>query len=289
MPEKRRRTAAAGGVWVLAEREHGVVSRRQLLDTGLSSSAIQRRIASRRLHPVAQGVYAVGRPELTVHGRWMAADLMAPAGAVLSHRSAAALWGVASLTHVIEVSVFSAAPQQRRGIRAHRRPTLRPCDMGEHEGIPVTGVVQTLIDLAGQPAAPRIERAVNEADRLDLIDPDALRAALEDHRGRIGVARLRSVLDRRVFRLTDSDLERMFLALVGRAGLPVPRTRQWLNGFRVDFHWPDLGLVVETDGLRYHRTPAQQARAGDATRRTRSPVSWPSGPRTSRCASSQTR
>ncbi len=124
----------------------------------------------------------------------------------------------------------------------------------------MTGVVQTLVDLATGLSDPRLERAVNEADRLDLIDPDALRAALDYHRGRGGVARLRSILDRRVFRLTDSELERRFLALIGRAGLPMPLTRQRLNGFTVDFHWPDLGLVVETDGLRYHRTPAQQAR-----------------------------
>ena len=87
-----------------------------------------------------------------------------------------------------------------------------------------------------------------------------MREALEGLRGQSGVGRLRALLDRRTFRLTDSELERRFLALVRRAGLPLPRTRQWVNGYRVDFLWPELGLVVETDGLRYHRTPAQQAR-----------------------------
>ncbi len=101
---------------------------------------------------------------------------------------------------------------------------------------------------------------MNEADRLDLIDPEALRIGLERYRGRRGVARLRALLDRRTFRLTDSELERFFLPLAAQAGLPVPLTREHLNGFRVDFFWPDLLLVVETDGLRYHRTPAQQAR-----------------------------
>ena len=66
------------------------------------------------------------------------------------------------------------------------------------------------------------------------------------------------MLDAQTFTLTDSELERRFIALVKAAGLPVPQTQAWLNGFRVDFYWPDLGLVVETDGLRYHRTPAQQ-------------------------------
>lgn len=105
-----------------------------------------------------------------------------------------------------------------------------------------------------------LERAVNEADRLNLADPEELRDALGRYRDERGVARLRELLDRRTFRLTDSELERRFLRIVDDAGLPVPLTGRWLSGFRVDFHWPDLGLVVETDGLRYHRTPAQQAR-----------------------------
>jgi very-short-patch-repair endonuclease len=117
----------------------------------------------------------------------------------------------------------------------------------------------TLVDLAGIDDR-RLERAVNEADRLGLIDPSALRAALEAYRGRHGARRLRELLDRRTFRLTDSELERFFLPLAAQVGLPLPLTRQQVNGFRVDFFWPELRLVVETDGLRYHRTPAEQAR-----------------------------
>jgi very-short-patch-repair endonuclease len=124
----------------------------------------------------------------------------------------------------------------------------------------VTGPVRTLVDLAASSDPARIERMVNEADRLDLVDPETLRTALSGYRGQRGVARLRVVLDRRTFRLTRSGLERRFLPLAQRAGLPVPLTREWVSGFEVDFYWPDLGLVVETDGLRYHRTPAQQAR-----------------------------
>ncbi|HEX8959235.1 MAG TPA: DUF559 domain-containing protein [Solirubrobacterales bacterium] len=123
----------------------------------------------------------------------------------------------------------------------------------------MTTPVRTLLDLAIQLDRPRLERAVNEADRLDLVGPEELRAALGDYRGVRGVARLRVLLDRRTFRLTDSELERRFLPLAAAAGLPPPRTRQHVNGFRVDFFWSQLGLVVETDGLRYHRTPAQQA------------------------------
>ena len=71
---------------------------------------------------------------------------------------------------------------------------------------------------------------------------------------------LRELLDRRTFRLTDSELERLFLPIAREAGLSPPQTGVWLNGYEVDFYWPELGLVVETDGLRYHRTPAQQAK-----------------------------
>jgi very-short-patch-repair endonuclease len=129
-----------------------------------------------------------------------------------------------------------------------------------HDGIPVTTVVQTLVDFATCTGEPRLERAVNDADKLDLIDPVSLREEIDSHRGQPGVARLRAVLDRRTFRLTDSELERRFLRLAHDAKLPPPRTGHWINGFKVDFYWPDLGLVVETDGLRYHRTPARQAR-----------------------------
>jgi very-short-patch-repair endonuclease len=133
-------------------------------------------------------------------------------------------------------------------------------DVDGRDGIPVTCPIRTLLDLAGMLSRSSLERAVNEADRLDLIDPEALLASLDRYRGQRGVARLRTLLDRRTFRLTDSELERRFLRIGTEAGLPMPETGSHLNGFRVDFFWPELGLVVETDGLRYHRTPAQQAR-----------------------------
>jgi very-short-patch-repair endonuclease len=126
--------------------------------------------------------------------------------------------------------------------------------------ISLTSAVCTIVDLAPRRGARGVERMVAEADRLDLLDPEYLRAALDAYRGRRGVAIVRRVLDRLTFRTTDSELERRFLAIVARIAMPLPVTRAEVNGFRVDFYWPDLGLVVETDGLRYHRTPAQQAR-----------------------------
>ncbi len=132
--------------------------------------------------------------------------------------------------------------------------------MTTRDGIPVTSPARTLIDLATVLQPDRLEAAVNEADKLGVLDPEALRRFVDDHAGCHGVAALRALLDSRTFRLTDSELERRFLGLVGRAGLPPPSTRQRVNGFLVDFYWPELGLVVETDGLRYHRTPGEQAK-----------------------------
>jgi very-short-patch-repair endonuclease len=190
----------------------------------------------------------------------MVAILACGSGALLSHGSAAALWGVGFEHRGLEVSVRSASPRRRRGLRVYRRPTLADHDVVHRDGIPVTGIVQTLVDLAATLATPQLERLVNEADRLDFIDPPALRTDLEAHRCEPGVRPLRNLLDRRTFRLTRSELERLFLPLAERAGLALPLTKQWVNGFEVDFLWPDLELVVETDGLRYHRTAAQQAR-----------------------------
>lgn len=190
----------------------------------------------------------------------MAGVLSCGSTAMLSHGSAAALWGIGRERGSVEITVRTESPHRRRGLRVFRRPTLADREVVKHMGIPVTAVVQTLIDLAATRRAQEVERAVNEADRLDLIDPPTLRVELEVHRCEPGVRPLRNLLDVSMFRLTRSELERRFLPIAADGGLPVPLTKQWVNGFEVDFYWPELGLVVETDGLRYHRTPAQQAR-----------------------------
>jgi very-short-patch-repair endonuclease len=127
-------------------------------------------------------------------------------------------------------------------------------------GIPVTDPSRTLIDLATTLRRDELEECVNRADKLGLVDPESLRRKIDEHRGTNGVASVRQILDRRTYVLTDSELERRFFRLVRRARLPTPKTQQWVSGFRVDFFWPELQLVVETDGLRYHRTPSQQAK-----------------------------
>ena len=190
----------------------------------------------------------------------MAAVLGGGPGAVLSHSSAAALWGILPPSRGLEITVPVSCGRERTGIVVHRRPGLREEEPIERDRIPVTSIVRTAIDIARGLDPVRLERAINEADRLDLIDPQSLLEALEVYRGQRGVGPLHDLLSRHVFRLTDSELERRFLRLLEKAGLPLPVTGLRLNGFKVDFYWPHLGLVVETDGLRYHRTPAQQAR-----------------------------
>jgi very-short-patch-repair endonuclease len=254
--------SASAAVWELAERQHGVVTRTQMVGVGFGPQSIKHRVASGRLHPIWRGVYAVGRPQLSVYGRWMRAVLCCGPGAALSHETAAALWQIRSARRrEVEVSVPLGVRRRRPGIVVHRRAALGADDLTQRHGIPVTSPVCTLIDLAATLPHNQLEAAINEADKLDLTDPEALRAALDDVvSARPGTAALRRTLDRRTFALTDSELERRFLPVARRAGLPGPQTGRRLNGFRVDFYWPDLGLVVETDGLRYHRTPAQQTK-----------------------------
>ncbi len=256
---------SAGSVWRLAARQHGVATRDQLLALGFNLAGIRHRIATGRLHPLWEGVFAVGRPDVGRRGYLLAAVLTCGETAALSHQSSAELWGMRNRTAgPIDVSVRTSTDSRRAEIRVHRRTTLTAKDVVLLDGIPVTTPACTLVDLATRLPLDAVERAVNEADRLDLIDPDSLRRAVERMRRRPGAPALSKLLDRRTFSLTDSELERRFLPLARRAGLPKPATAARVDGFKVDFYWADLGLVVETDGLRYHRTPAQQAR--DQTR-----------------------
>jgi very-short-patch-repair endonuclease len=247
--------------WGLAGRQHGVVARRQLLALGFNAREIEHRVSRGRLHPAMRGVYAVGWPKLTRARRWMAAVLACGDGAVLSHRSAAALWEIGvEKRGVIDVSVTRRAELKRPGLRVRGRPALSTTDTVTRDGIPVTSPTQTLLDLATELPEREVERTINEADKRDFVNPETLRVELESRAGEPGAPLLCRLLDQRTFRLSDSDLEILFRPIAMEAGLPLPLTKQMVNGFEVDFYWPDLGLVVETDGLRYHRTPSTQAR-----------------------------
>ena len=198
----------------------------------------------------------------------MAAVLRGGPGAVLSHESAAALWRIEDRQGLITISLPSPRTCSDPSLVAHS-VGLEPSDLSRRWGIPVTSPARTLIDLAaslgtGRPlpgrGAARLEAAVSAADRLGLIDTERLRDEVESRPGLRGVPSLRGLLDRRTFHLTDSELERRFLPLARRAGLAAPETQVEVGGYRVDFLWREFGLVVETDGLTYHRTASQQER-----------------------------
>lgn len=243
--------------WRLVERQHGVVAHRQLLELGMHPQAVKRRVASGRLHRLWPGVFVVGRPDLTRHGRWMAATLASRG--TLADESAAALAAIGDREgRLIEVIVPPGTRRSLAGIST-REAQLQTAHVGRIDSIPVTSPARTLVDLARTRSRHDLETAINEADKLDLIDPETLRASLGGFAGVAGVAALRRTLDARTFVLTEAGVERHFLPIAFRAGLPKPLTQEWVNGFLVDFLWPDLGLVVETDGLRFHRTAAKQA------------------------------
>jgi very-short-patch-repair endonuclease len=190
----------------------------------------------------------------------MAAVLAGGEGAALSHGSAAALWEIGREGAWIDISVRRRCELRRPGTRFRGRPSLAADDLVLRDDIPVTSPVRTLVDLATELDPIALERAVNDADKRDLVDPEALRDELARFAGDPGIRPLRHLLDKIFFRLSDSDLEIYFRRIVRVAKLPLPLTKQRVNRFEVDFFWPDLGLVVETDGLRYHRTPSAQLR-----------------------------
>lgn len=272
-PEGRARHAA---IWALVRRQHGVITRRQLLELDISGRRIERRIASGRLHPVWRGVYAVGRPLLDRRGRWMAAVLASGPDAALSHDSAADLWGFGRAQHgLIDVSVPATRRSRRQGIRLHRRARSIIDDVTAHERIPLTSPALTLIDLATRTRPMQLERMVNEADKLDLVRADVLYESLDRYSGQPGVKPLRKLLDPLTFRLSDSELEQRMRPLVSAAGLPMPETKAWVNGYEVDFYWPELGIIVEADGLKYHRTASQQRRGLERDQAHLAAEMWP--------------
>jgi very-short-patch-repair endonuclease len=190
-------------------------------------------------------------------GRLMAAILACGPGAHLSHRSGAALWGIRPQRGgLIDVGVPSHVVRSRPGIRVHRHTELKPRFVSR---IPVGDPISILVDLSAVLPNEELEAAVNEADRLGLAPTDRLRAALDSRPARPGLGRLRQMLDSQTFSKAQTKLERRFLSIAHSAGLPTPETQVHLNRYRVDFHWPELGLVVETDSLTYHRTASQQA------------------------------
>jgi very-short-patch-repair endonuclease len=233
-----------------------VITRPQLRALGYSDHAIDRWLELGWLHPIHRGVFAVGRSDLPAEGYWLAAVLACGPDAALSHESAAAFWGLGPDPRPIVVSVPADRHPRPTGVNVRRRVVLPTIVQARR--IPVTDPLATLVDLAVSSTEDDLERLVNDADKAGLISIDKALEILDSNPPIRGVSKLRRTLSDHT--VTDSDLERRFLKLVRKAGLAAPQTQVVLHGVRVDFYWPELGLVVETDGLTYHRTPSQQAK-----------------------------
>ena len=227
-------------------------------------------VRRRRLHVVHRGVYAVGHRALRKEGRRLAAVLACGPGAVLSHRSAAAHW---ELLPTDQARIDVTAPRSRDGgpgIRLHTSRSLDDNDTATHEGIPITSIARTLLDLAATVRPGRLERALAQAERLQLYDHRAITDVIarnNGHRGNGVLARATAQEPK----LTRSELEAHFLELVRRAGLPEPDANSSLDapdhpGLEPDFYWPQHRLIVETDGWATHKTKAafQSDRRKDA-------------------------
>jgi very-short-patch-repair endonuclease len=231
----------------IAARQHGVVNSGQLVAIGLSREAIRKRAKAGRLHRLHRGVYAVGHIHISFEGRCMAAVLALGKPAVVSHSSAAAVWGLLSpASGPIDVTVpGDGGRKKRRGIKVHRSATLTAGVATRRAGVPVTKPTRTLRDLHRAVPQPVYQRAVRRALDLRLISSANLRRE-ED--------------------LTRSELERLMLRLCRRHHLPQPGVNARIERYEVDFLWRDQRVIVETDSFRHHgdRSAFEADRARDA-------------------------
>jgi hypothetical protein len=237
------------------EGQHGVVARRQLLELGFSSQAIKTLVDRERLHRLHRGVYAVGHTRLTARGRWMAAVLACGAGALLSHRDAAALHDLRRVGSGL-IDVTAPGPHNLPGIRCHRARTLHPDDGDEVEGIPVTSLARTYLDLAEVLDPSRLVEALEAGERQNKLDVGALRGVIARSPGRRGRVALRQALAD----LDDapplllSPVEGAFRELVRGHGFPTPQYNAYVEAELVDVVWRDHRLIVEIDGWSFHRS-----------------------------------
>ncbi len=255
----------------LADRQHGVVGRRQLQELGIGEGTTRRWLRSGRLHPLHREAFAVGHPRVDQSGRWLAAVLACGEGALLSHGSAAALWGLArqrgSATDVTGRSGRQFRPGRDR-IRLHRA-RLHDGVGTERAGIPVTTVARTLFDFAEVVDFRQLRRAWEEADRLHLLRLPAVERVCEQGYGRHALRPIRRLLaEARAPSYTRSPLENRFAEFFREhlADLPAPLTNVSILDHEVDAYWPPQRLVVEMDSWEFHghRDAFESDRARDA-------------------------
>jgi very-short-patch-repair endonuclease len=244
----------------LAETQQGVVSRDQLLELGLSADAIKRRLRAGRLHQIHRGVYAVGHTVLSRHAHWMAAVLFCGPGTVLSHWSAAALWGIRD-HYGGPIHVSSPRKTKSRG-PMHRHHALLPADeVGTEAGIPVTSVPRTTFDLAATSNDPHlVENLLRQSEYRRLYDPLSLWDLLERYPGQRGSRAARTALASlgKGSGEADGTLEECFLAFLDAHRLLRPNLNVWLevggHRYKVDCLWPAQRQIVELDSWQAHGT-----------------------------------
>jgi len=241
----------------LADRQHGVVSIGQLKALGYSTSAVGRAVEGGRLHLIDRSVYVVGYTRLSLHGQCFAAVFACGPGAVLSHYSAAWLHGLARWSPAPFHVTGPVARRPRLPVRIHRARRLEEADRVLVEGIPVSAVSRTLLDMAATVAFDRLEKLVERSEELGLFDLRAVEDLLARTVGHHGHARLRRAIALyRPSSFTRSGLEKRFLELVLEAGLPQPHTNFVEQGFELDCYWPEHRFAVELDVFETHGTRA---------------------------------
>jgi predicted transcriptional regulator of viral defense system/very-short-patch-repair endonuclease len=243
----------------LAARQHGVVSRGQVLAAGIAPTTLRDRVGRGQLVPLHRGVYAVGHAHLRREGHWLAAVLAAGPGAVLSHRDAAALHALRPSNRPrIELST----PRERKPtakLDVHARRALAADDVTAVDGIPVTTVARALVDLAEVLSHQALMKALGKAERQGKLDVVGIEQALARVRGRRGGsgAKLRAALAELAAAgttMTRSALEDRFLCLLDAHDLPRPATNRHIAGYEGDAVWTTARLVVELDGWDAHKT-----------------------------------
>lgn len=249
----------------LAARQAGRVSLAQLLDAGLTRDQVDARVETGWLHRLAQGVYAVGYVDDSPAGRWWTALLAVGPGAVLSHGSAAALWGIADEDRGPEVSLPRGTGRARRDGTAAHRTRLTTAEVVTRRGIPVTTLERTLLDLAATRGEFAARRAFEQAQVRHDLTPGSVLAFLAAHHGDRGVARLRGVVEGLdTPGIVRSVNEALVFTLLRRARphWEAPQTNVRLPGtiWTVDFFWPERRLALEVQSRRYHGTVAAQRR-----------------------------
>jgi very-short-patch-repair endonuclease len=233
-----------------AAKQHGVVDRAQLLTCGVSRAGVERRIAAGWLYRMHRGVYAVGHPGLSRHGGWMAAVLSGGHGAALSHRSAAALWGIGHDGRVPSITIPGTKRVGTAGLEVHAG-LLRSDEIVIFDDIPVTSVGRTLLDLAEILTVEQLVPIIDNATNSRRLGRNTMSSVINAAPGRRGRKTLKRALlmTRPEDVLTRSELERRALRLVGR---PAPEMNVRLHGYEVDMLWRGERLVVELDGSAYH-------------------------------------